>query len=68
MKVDPGAPILSSLARGAPSISFTGGGDFASKLTLGQIIKGRVLRSYEGGRYAIDFGGYGQYGALARSR
>lgn len=32
--------------------------DFLSKLTLGQIIKGRVLRSYEGGRYLMDF--YGQ--------
>jgi len=32
--------------------------DFAGKLTLGQIIKGRVLRAYEGGRYLMDF--YGQ--------
>lgn len=32
--------------------------DFAAKLTLGQIIKGRVLRAYEGGRYLMDF--YGQ--------
>ncbi len=32
--------------------------DFASKLTLGQIIKGRVLRTYEGSRYLMDF--YGQ--------
>lgn len=31
--------------------------DFARTLTLGQIIKGRVLRSYEGSRYLMDFGG-----------
>ena len=57
MKVDPQSPIPTALSRSAPGISFTGGGDFASKLTLGQIIKGRVLRSYDGGKYAIDFGG-----------
>lgn len=45
-------------ARGAGSLSFPGDGDFASKLTLGQIIKGRVLRSYDGGqRHLVDFGG-----------
>lgn len=32
-------------------------GDFSRTLTLGQIIKGRVLRSYEGSRYLMDFGG-----------
>ncbi len=57
MKVDPLQPVLTQLAKGASAISFAGGGDFASKLTLGQIIKGRVLRSYEGGRYLVDFAG-----------
>ncbi len=56
MKVDP-TPGLQLLARGASSISFPGDGDFASKLTLGQIIKGRVLRSYEGSRHLVDFAG-----------
>jgi len=32
-------------------------GDFASTLTLGQIIKGRVLRHYEGMRYGLSFDG-----------
>jgi hypothetical protein len=31
--------------------------EFASTLTLGQIIKGKVLRQYEGNRYAVSFGG-----------
>jgi hypothetical protein len=31
--------------------------EFASTLTLGQIIKGKVLRHYEGERYAVSFGG-----------
>jgi hypothetical protein len=30
---------------------------FLSTLTLGQVIKGKVLRHYEGGRYAMSFGG-----------
>src|SRR4051794_27821265 len=58
MKVDSLPLIPSQLARGASSISFTSGDDFASKLTLGQIIKGRVLLSYEGGRYLVDFNGH----------
>lgn len=32
-------------------------GDFAAKLTLGQVLKGKVLRHYEGGRYAVSFDG-----------
>lgn len=31
--------------------------DFPSELTIGQIIKGKVLRSYQEGRYAVEFGG-----------
>ena len=57
MKVDALAGLGAQLARGQGALSIPDGGDFAAKLTLGQIIKGRVLRSYEGGRYAVDFGG-----------
>ena len=57
MKVDSLPGLQGSPGRGTPSISFAAGGDFASKLTLGQIIKGRVLRSYEGSRYLVDFNG-----------
>jgi len=31
--------------------------DFGTTLTLGQVIKGRVLRHYEGSRYLVDFSG-----------
>lgn len=34
-----------------------GQNDFASKLTLGQVIKARVLRHYEGSRYLADVNG-----------
>lgn len=57
MKID---PLLASLSRaaGAPQLLlFPGDGDFASTLALGQIIKGRVLRGYEGQRYLVDFDG-----------
>jgi hypothetical protein len=57
VKTDALAILGPQLSRGVPSLSFPGDGDFASRLTLGQIIKGRVLRSYEGQRYLVDFGG-----------
>lgn len=56
MKLNPLPAAAAGLARSAASISF-GGDDFAAKLTIGQIIKGRVLRSYDGGRHLVDFGG-----------
>ncbi|HLQ26911.1 MAG TPA: flagellar hook-length control protein FliK [Acidiferrobacterales bacterium] len=34
-----------------------GGSEFTNNLTLGQIIKGRVMRHYEGNRYLVDFDG-----------
>jgi hypothetical protein len=54
--------ILESLQQslgGGPerSLAFRADADFGSTLTLGQIIKGKVMRHYEGGRYGIDFGG-----------
>lgn len=41
----------------APNFSLAGGDDFAARLQLGQIIKGRVLRHYEGNRYGVTFSG-----------
>lgn len=54
--------ILESLQQslgGGPerSLVFRADGDFSSTLTLGQIIKGKVLRHYDGGRYGISFNG-----------
>jgi hypothetical protein len=39
------------------SFAFKANRDFISSLTVGQIIKGKVLRHYEGGRYGVSFGG-----------
>ena len=39
------------------SLIFGADRDFLSTLTMGQIIKGRVLRHYEGSRYGVEFGG-----------
>jgi hypothetical protein len=39
------------------SFAVTASQDFISTLTLGQVIKGKVLRHYEGGRYGVSFGG-----------
>jgi len=39
------------------SFAVTASQDFISSLTLGQIIKGKVLRHYEGSRYGVTFGG-----------
>jgi hypothetical protein len=33
-----------------------GASEFADKLTIGQILKGRVLRQFDGSRYLVDFG------------
>ncbi len=38
-------------------LSFSGGSAFSDNLTVGQVLKGRVLRHYEGNRYLVDFGG-----------
>ncbi len=57
MKVDALAQLGAQLARGAGALSFADEGGMGARLTLGQIIKGRVLRSYEGGRHLVDFDG-----------
>lgn len=45
------------LARAGQGLSLPGDSDFASSLQMGQILKGRVLRHYEGNRYGLNFGG-----------
>lgn len=59
MKVDPLAALGPRAAGTAQLLLFAGDGDgdFAAKLTLGQILKGRVLRSYGDQRYAVEFDG-----------
>jgi Flagellar hook-length control protein FliK len=58
MKVDALANLAAALSRGQPSLTVEDGGKLASTLTLGQIIKARVLRSYEGQRYLADLDGH----------
>jgi len=41
----------------ATRLFLSSGPDFSSNLRLGQIIKGRVLRQYEGSRYLVSFSG-----------
>lgn len=56
---------ISSISGGlTPTLQGSGGrlflpgaAEFADKLTMGQILKGKVLRQYEGNRYLVDFGG-----------
>lgn len=57
MKIDPVAELNGRAAGAVQLLLFEGGGDFAARLTLGQILKGRVLRSYDGQRYAVEFDG-----------
>lgn len=45
------------MLRAEQRFSLTPDADFASKLTMGQVLKGKVLRHYEGSRYAVSFGG-----------
>jgi len=48
---------LASLLNKASSMFLAANDDFGRQLSMGQILKGKVLRSYEGGRYLLDFGG-----------
>jgi hypothetical protein len=58
MTISPASVALPGLlARADARISLPAGAEFASKLTLGQIIKGRVLRQQDGGRYLVSFEG-----------
>jgi hypothetical protein len=58
VKIDPLYAVQARALGTAQLLLFRGDADFASKLTLGQIIKGRVLRSYEGHRYLVEFYGH----------
>ena len=49
---------LSGLLSKASSLFLAATDDFAKNLTMGQMIKGKVLRSYDAGRYAVDFNGH----------
>ena len=49
---------LSGLLNKASSLFLAASDDFAKNLTMGQIIKGKVLRSYDAGRYLVDFNGH----------
>lgn len=59
MKLDATTPVTALIGQDKQdrTASFPGGDGWAAKLTLGQIIKGKVLRSYGDGRYGVDFGG-----------
>lgn len=48
---------LTNVLNKSGSLFISSGDDFSRELTLGQIIKGKVLRSFEGGRYEVDFSG-----------
>ena len=53
--------IMQALQFGSPSASKTltvlADGGFGNTLNMGQILKGKVLRHYEGSRYGVEFGG-----------
>lgn len=46
-----------SLGKGAGNLTIDGDIAFHKPLNLGQIIKGKVMMHYEGGRYLVDFAG-----------
>lgn len=48
---------LASMLNKASSMFLAANDDFAQQLSMGQILKGKVLRSYDGGRYLMEFGG-----------
>lgn len=48
---------LAGLLSKASSMFLAANDDFASQLSMGQILKGKVLRSYDQGRYLVEFGG-----------
>jgi hypothetical protein len=54
--ISPGLTPLSPSTSGR--LYLPGAGEFADKLTVGQVIKGRVLRHYEGNRYLVGFDGH----------
>lgn len=62
MSIDPAALAPAStlpawLSGTAPLLRFQGGGALERNLTLGQVVQGRVTRSFQGGRYLMEFNG-----------
>ncbi len=57
MNVDNIPSALQSGSKIGNGLFFPGGDDFASKLTIGQVIKAKILRHHEGSRYVADFNG-----------
>jgi Flagellar hook-length control protein FliK len=57
MKIDPLVALPTRPTAPPQLLLLQGDADFAARLTLGQIIKGRVLRAYEQQRYAVEFDG-----------
>jgi len=49
--------LTSTLQSSGGRLFLPGAAEFADKLTMGQILKGRVLRHYDNNRYLVDFGG-----------
>ena len=50
--------VFADLRTSANRLFLPGASDFAGGLNLGQIIKGKVMRQYDGGRYLVSFGGH----------
>lgn len=62
MSIDPAglAPanaVTAWLSGTAPLLRFQGGGTLERSLALGQVLEGRVTRTFQGGRYLMEFNG-----------
>lgn len=55
--LSPTGAIPAWLSGTAPLLRFQGGGTLERGLTLGQVIEGRVMRAFQGGRYLMEFNG-----------
>ena len=51
------ATFQNAIAGADQRLTLAADNDFAAKLTIGQMLKGKVLRQYDGNRYAVDFNG-----------
>ncbi|MBI3900291.1 MAG: flagellar hook-length control protein FliK [Gammaproteobacteria bacterium] len=52
-----GVPLPNTSRADAGRFFLPGAKEFASELRLGEVIKGKVLRQYDGNRYLVNFGG-----------
>ena len=53
----PASPVTAWLSGTAPLLRFQGGGTLERSLALGQVLEGRVTRTFQGGRYLMEFNG-----------